>query len=283
MSIYRKAAIALGAAAAVIVTAAATGFASASEDASTANTQIAELYQLQATFHRATTLQSPNDLEQRVADMLSLWTEDGSFTLGSSTFRRKGRAPERSSCAPGAGTLCDFFMNVAPPFHNEWIALAPVYMTRISTHGETANLEYECHYFAAGTWEPRARFTVSATARREQGLLAAGERSRDPAGDFLRPLSIDDALPPTTACQGLQDRPGRCSNSAEAASACTAVEASRSTNATSSCSIRQRVTQPFDPCHHRDNTRTTASSRTNQTAREDGYALPVNHVRGMRV
>ena len=66
-------------------------------------------------------------------------------------------------------------MNVAPPFHNEWIALAPVYMTRISTHGETANLEYECHYFAAGTWEPRARFTVSATARREQGrwLLAS--------------------------------------------------------------------------------------------------------------
>lgn len=167
MSTYRKAMIVLGTITALIVAAGATTLASASQDQPKANAQIAQLYQLQATFHRATTLQSPNNLEQRVADMLSLWTEDGSFTLGSSTFQGKGQ-PGTSSCAPGAGTLCDFFTNVAPPFHNDWIALAPAYMTHIITHGETASISFECHYFAAGTWEPMARFTVSATARRDQ-------------------------------------------------------------------------------------------------------------------
>ena len=157
-----------------IAAAATTGFASSTEESPTANTQIAELYQLQATFYRATTLQSPNDLEQRVTDMLSLWTENASLTFGSSTFQGKGE-PGTNSCAPGAGTLCDFFMNVAPPFHNEWIALAPAYKTHITIHGETASIAFEEHFFAAGTWEPRARFTVSATAQREDGrwLLAS--------------------------------------------------------------------------------------------------------------
>ena len=47
------------------------------------NTQLAELYQLQAAFHRAATVHDPVNgdsaatIDQRIRDMLSLWTDDG--------------------------------------------------------------------------------------------------------------------------------------------------------------------------------------------------------------
>jgi hypothetical protein len=177
MTKYRRTAVALAAVAAALLVVAATGLANGKHgkrNPSQANAQVAELYQLQAAFHRAATLQSPNDVPQRVVEMLALWTEDGSLTLGTSTFQGKGQ-PGTASCAPGSGTLCDFFTNVAPPFHNDWISLAPAFKTGITVHGKKATLYYECHYFAAGTWEPKVRFTVEATAKKQHGrwLLAS--------------------------------------------------------------------------------------------------------------
>ena len=177
MTKYRRTAVALAAIAAALLVVAATGLASGKHgkrDRSQANAQVAELHQLQAAFHAAATLQSPNDVQQRVVDMLSLWTEDGSLTLGSNSFHGKGE-PGTASCAPGSGTLCDFFTNVAPPFQNDWISLAPAFKTGITVHGKNATLYYECHYFAAGTWEPKIRLTVEATATKQRGrwLLAS--------------------------------------------------------------------------------------------------------------
>ena len=51
------------------------------------NSQLAQLYQLQAAFHRAASVHDPVNgdsatvIDQRIRDMLSLWTDDGSITL----------------------------------------------------------------------------------------------------------------------------------------------------------------------------------------------------------
>ena len=83
--------------------------------------QVGQIYELQAAFHRAATLQAPTevDIEQRIGDMLALWTDDGSLAFGGVTYQGK------SPCAPGSLTLCDFFTNVAPPFQNPWISFSP--------------------------------------------------------------------------------------------------------------------------------------------------------------
>jgi hypothetical protein len=144
-----------------------------------ANAQVARLYQLQAAFHRAATVQQqePQDLEQRISDMLSLWTDDGSLTVGATTYRGKG------SCEVGSETLCDFFANVAGPFRpqNRWVSLSPTFKLQIDIHGNTAALYFECHYFGEdGTF--KARLAVDATAVKvdERWLLAHADVS--PAG-----------------------------------------------------------------------------------------------------
>ena len=88
-----------------------------------ANTQVAELYQLQAAFHRAASIHNPNGLDtphaisERIVEMLSLWTNDGSLTLKTVSPARefnKGKGePGTASCAAGSNTLCDFFTSVA--------------------------------------------------------------------------------------------------------------------------------------------------------------------------
>jgi hypothetical protein len=161
----------------------AAGLASASrvtasdDDAATA--QVARLYQLQAAFHRAATVQpeEPQNLEQRIADMLSLWTDDGSLTTGPTTYRGKG------SCEPGSATLCDFFTNVAGPFRpqNRWGSLSPSFKTSVDVQGNTAALYFECHYIGEDG-QFKARLAVNATAVKvgSRWLLAHADVS--PAG-----------------------------------------------------------------------------------------------------
>src|SRR5262245_38299362 len=81
------------------------------EDAD-ANTQVAELYQLQADFHEAASGAgvSAATKAQHVAEMLALWTDDGTLVVGSTTYTGKG-IPGTPSCDPGSLTLCDFFTN----------------------------------------------------------------------------------------------------------------------------------------------------------------------------
>jgi type II secretory pathway component PulK len=61
------------------------------------NTQTAALYELQSSFHAAATLRDPNDLDERLADMLALWAEGGTLSLGPNSFAGKGE-PGTASC-----------------------------------------------------------------------------------------------------------------------------------------------------------------------------------------
>lgn len=126
-----------------------------------ATTQVARIYELQAAFHSAVTVHNPNDVDQRIADMLALWTDDGSLTLGPNTFSGKGE-PGTPSCEEGAGTLCDFFTHVAPPFQNEWISLAPTFGVEIDVQDNTATLAFACHLFDT-SWNAKVILAGQAT------------------------------------------------------------------------------------------------------------------------
>jgi hypothetical protein len=123
------------------------------EDAD-ANTQVAELYQLQADFHEAASGAGVNEATKarHLSYMLALWTDDGTLVVGSTTYTGKG-IPGTSSCAPGSRTLCDFFANRAGSFQlgRDWVSLAPSFKTLIDVHGNTADLYFECHYFDVPT------------------------------------------------------------------------------------------------------------------------------------
>src|SRR5713226_4364440 len=79
--------IASGAAVAMLVIAVMSGPSYAQE-----NRQLAELYQLQAAFHAAATVHdpvngdSPAAINQRIRDMMSLWTADGTLVKASGAF-----------------------------------------------------------------------------------------------------------------------------------------------------------------------------------------------------
>lgn len=129
--------------------------------------QIAELYQLQAAFHRAGSVHSltgdpPDVINQRIQDMLALWTDDGVIDLavGSSSFDGYyiGKGDLFSNCSPPSGdpnnrgTLCTFFKYVAGSFQpqNIQISLAPAYETHFNVFGNTASVYFQCHYFNVG-------------------------------------------------------------------------------------------------------------------------------------
>jgi hypothetical protein len=130
------------------------------------NTQLAELYQLFAAFHRAASVHDPVNgdsaaaIDQRIRDMLSLWTDDGSIDLEvggahDGNYLGNGDPDDPSTCptpsgnAADQGTLCTFFKYVAGSFQpaNKFVALTPSYKTTINVHGQSATVYFECHYF----------------------------------------------------------------------------------------------------------------------------------------
>ena len=131
-----------------------------------ANTQLAALYQLQAAFHRAATVHDPVNgdsatvIDQRIRDMLSLWTDDGSLTvqvggaldgdyIGNGDPADPSTCPAPSSDPTNRGTLCTLFKYVSGSFQqaNKFVSLAPSYLTRFAIHGNTATVYFQCHYF----------------------------------------------------------------------------------------------------------------------------------------
>jgi hypothetical protein len=142
--------------------------------------QMAALYQLQASFHRAATGHNPDGLDsdavraQRVSDMLSLWADDGSLTLNAVTpprvFSGKGD-PGSDSCAAGSNTLCDFFSNVSPSFRaeNRTVSMTPAFKTHFEVDGDTASMYFECHYFDADSWHDMSHLNLDGTARKVDG------------------------------------------------------------------------------------------------------------------
>jgi hypothetical protein len=105
--------------------------------------QVAEIYQLQAAFHRAKTTQ---DLDL----MMSLWAPDGTLTV------------EGVPNSPYTGTaaLRVFWQN-SGSFTNRRFSLVPSFKTQIGVHGNQAWLYFECHDI--GDYDLPSRFIASDT------------------------------------------------------------------------------------------------------------------------
>src|SRR5208283_1966286 len=118
------------------------------------NSELAQLYQLQPAFHRAGTVSdpvngdSPAVIDQRIRDMLSLWTEGGSVSFevggaldGNFVINRDPQDPSScplpSSDPTNRGTLCTLFKYVAGSFQpaNKFVSLAPSFLTEFGIHG----------------------------------------------------------------------------------------------------------------------------------------------------
>jgi hypothetical protein len=178
-------------------------------DSEHANTQVAELYQLQAAFHRAATVHDPVNgdsatvIDQRIRDMVSLWTDDGVLMAGgppatAGNYIGRGDPADPSTCPTPSGnkgnrgTLCTFFKYVAGSFQpaNKFVSLAPSYKTTFGVNGNTASFYFECHYFNVaidpGTgkplWTAVAHLTLEGTARKVEGTWLFATGGGPPAG-----------------------------------------------------------------------------------------------------
>jgi hypothetical protein len=160
------------------------------------NTQLAELYQLQGAFHRAATVHDPVNgdsaavIDQRIRDMLSLWTDDGSLTLqvggaldgdyiGNGDPADPSTCPTPSGDPSNRGTLCTLFKYVSGSFQpaNKFVSLAPSFLTEFAIHGNTATVYFQCHYFnvainpATGKpfWTAASHLVLDGTASKVHG------------------------------------------------------------------------------------------------------------------
>lgn len=97
-----------------------------SRAASPDSEQVAEIYKLQAAFHRAKTTQ---DLDL----MMSLWANDANFT-NRSTGKTYSGSDQIRSFWQGSGSFTHFRFS-----------LVPSYKTKIEVHGDEAFLYFECH------------------------------------------------------------------------------------------------------------------------------------------
>lgn len=160
------------------------------------NTQISELYKLQASYHRAATVHdpvngdAPDTITGRIRDVLSLFTTDAVLYLkvGSAVdgyYLGNGDPEDSSTCTtPSAdpnnrGTVCTFYKYVSGPFQaaNKFVALTPSYKESFDVHGNTAAVYFECHYFnvaidpAVGKplWTAASHASFTGSARKVDG------------------------------------------------------------------------------------------------------------------
>src|SRR5664279_2658587 len=85
---------------------------------------IGGIYQLQAAFHRA---KSHQDIDL----MVSLWTDDCTFTFAGTTFS-------------GKDAVRSFFLGTGSWAHHR-MSLVPSFKDQIDVHGDKAFLYFECH------------------------------------------------------------------------------------------------------------------------------------------
>jgi hypothetical protein len=124
-------------------------------------------------------------INQRIQDMLGLWTDDGVLFLDVPGNPHDGYYINKgnlfSDCSPPSGdpsnqgTLCTFFKYVAGSFQqqNIFVSLAPTYKTHFSIFGTMASVYFECHYFdVSGTppaWAARSHVAFDGSARLVNG------------------------------------------------------------------------------------------------------------------
>jgi hypothetical protein len=105
--------------------------------------QVAEIYQLQAAFHRAKTTQDLNL-------MMSLWAADATLNVQG----------DPNSPYVGAAALAAFWQN-SGSFTHRRLSLVPSFKTRIDVNGLQATLYFECHDI--GDYDLASRFIASDT------------------------------------------------------------------------------------------------------------------------
>lgn len=171
--------------------------------------QIAALHDLQAAFHRASTVRDPVNgdadyvIQQRLQAVLSLWADNGwiLFKVGSPRdgyYMGNGDPADSSTCpAPSdnsenRGTLCTFFKYVAAPFQagNALVSFAPSYKTDIHASGNDATVQFECHFFnvapntatSSPLWAAAGHLAVDATATKSRQEWLFSSFSVKPTG-----------------------------------------------------------------------------------------------------
>ncbi len=180
----------------------------ASDEGSSANTQVANLHELHSAFHAAASVHDPLNgdsqaaIDERVRDIMSLWIDNGLwvFAVGSpfdGNYRGKGDPADPATCPfPSAdpanrGTMCSLVKYVLGSFQpaNKMIALAPVYKTRFSVHGQTATMYFECHLFNVAMdplsgnplWTQAGHISVNAVATKVKGQWKFSQFAATPA------------------------------------------------------------------------------------------------------
>ena len=119
------------------------------------STQVAEIYELQAAFHRAKTTQ---DIEL----MMSLWDPEAVLTVETVN-------PPRTYV--GLDQIQSFFLS-SGSWQNQRFSLVPSFKTEIQVQGDYANLYFECHdvgNYALPTRYIAADGTVSGIIRKAGG------------------------------------------------------------------------------------------------------------------
>jgi len=129
----------------------------------TAAADIVQIYELQASFHRAA---SAKDLTL----MMSLWADDATFTTGNQAYKGKGQ-------------IRTWFANVAGPFRpqNQWVSLTPSQRIRISVQGDHAILYFECHYVDVKTGAVKSQVAADTTLIRSAGRWVIKDLKAGPA------------------------------------------------------------------------------------------------------
>jgi hypothetical protein len=200
MNRLRKMRLYMASCAAAVTLAGGTAFGALNDDPNVSSLEsersTAQLYRLQGAFHREASVHDPVNgdaedvINQRIAAMLSLWTEDGWIFLDVGGARDgyylgKGALSDPSACPPPSdsygnrGTLCTFYKYVAGAFQaaNKFVGLAPAYKTQFRIRGPNATVYFECHYFnvamdpATGKplWAPASHIVFDGGARLVEG------------------------------------------------------------------------------------------------------------------
>jgi hypothetical protein len=96
----------------------------------------ADLYainQIEVKWHKAS---STKDVDL----MMSLWTDDATFTTAAKTYT-------------GKAAIRDFFATQAAPFkpENDWVSDTPAYKSRATVDGDKGTLYFECDYVDIAT------------------------------------------------------------------------------------------------------------------------------------
>ncbi|HLY43489.1 MAG TPA: hypothetical protein VKR52_19915 [Terracidiphilus sp.] len=168
------------------------------------NTQTAELYKVQAAFHRYATVHDPVNgdsseiITQRIRDMLSLWTSNAvlnvqGFGAIDGYYIGRGDPDDPSSCPETTGsagsyrgTLCTYFKWVAGSFQvaNKLIVLTPSYSTSFDITGNAATGYWECHYYDVSTspWTAKVKIRTNTSFQKVNGNWLLSSIGVTPAG-----------------------------------------------------------------------------------------------------